>query len=178
MYKPTVSWGDDILNSRDINAIFAELESEWESLDDYLKEAQDDLKIFCHDNKIPTTESYEDFDYMVVEDEDIRKELVDLVEAVKTCELDIEDFDKEELETFRSVVSEGELYSSDWNGGEALILESYFQDYAKELAEDLGSISGKEEWPLNHIDWESAADDMKQDYSSIEVEGYTYYVRS
>lgn len=58
-----------------------------------------------------------------------------------------------------------------------LIRDSYFQDYAQEMAEDIGAISGDASWPKNHIDWESAAQELQIDYSSVEFDGTTYWYR-
>jgi hypothetical protein len=60
---------------------------------------------------------------------------------------------------------------------ETLIHEDSFTDYAQQMAEDLYGpeiISG---WPGGYIDWEWAARELRQDYSSVEVSGDTYYYR-
>lgn len=66
----------------------------------------------------------------------------------------------------------------DWRYGETLIRDSYFEDYARQLAEDIGAIKGDEQWPCSYIDWERAADALKQDYMSTEFDGVTYWVRA
>ena len=66
---------------------------------------------------------------------------------------------------------------ADWNYGETFIREDYFETYARELAEDIGSVSRDMPWPLTHIDWKAAADDLLQDYTSVEVNGWTFYAR-
>jgi hypothetical protein len=58
-----------------------------------------------------------------------------------------------------------------------MIRESYFQEYAQELAEDCGMIQKDARWPNNCIDWGAAADALKGDYTTVEYEGVTYYVR-
>lgn len=58
-----------------------------------------------------------------------------------------------------------------------LIREDKFKDYAQELAENTGAISSDAQWPLNCIDWEQAASELAQDYSSIDFAGESYYVR-
>jgi len=55
--------------------------------------------------------------------------------------------------------------------------KAYFQDYAQELAEDIGSINKDAAWPNNHIDWEAAADELLTDYTEVEIGGITYYYR-
>ena len=64
----------------------------------------------------------------------------------------------------------------DWMHGATLIPEDDFTEYARELAEDIGTDSNAP-WPLNCIDWDFAAKELKQDYSSVEFEGTTYLYR-
>ena len=58
-----------------------------------------------------------------------------------------------------------------------LIRDSYFQDYAQELADEIGAIDNKIGWPNTCIDWEKAARELQWDYSSVEVNGVTYWTR-
>lgn len=58
-----------------------------------------------------------------------------------------------------------------------LIRESYFRDYAEELAVDCGMVNSQASWPNNCIDWEQAARELKYDYTSTEIDGVTYYFR-
>jgi hypothetical protein len=67
---------------------------------------------------------------------------------------------------------------ADWAHGEVFIRDSYFKDYAKEMAEDIGAISMEATWPNNYIDWDSAADALQQDYTSFELDGVTFWARS
>lgn len=53
-----------------------------------------------------------------------------------------------------------------------------FEEYAQELAEDIGAIDRNSVWPNNCIDWEKAADELQYDYSSVDIDGKTYYFRS
>ncbi len=59
-----------------------------------------------------------------------------------------------------------------------LIHETYFEDYARELADDCGMLDKDAGWPANHIDWDAAADALKQDYTTVEYDGDTYFLRS
>ena len=61
--------------------------------------------------------------------------------------------------------------------GVALIADSYFEDYAREFAEDIGAVPRDAGWPTSYIDWERAADALKMDYTSIEADGRTFWVR-
>lgn len=63
------------------------------------------------------------------------------------------------------------------NEGSA-IPEDEFEDYAEQLAEDIGAIDREARWPLNRIDWEAAAEDLKVDYTEFDFDGTTYLVRA
>ncbi len=58
-----------------------------------------------------------------------------------------------------------------------LIRDSYFTEYAQELAEECGMVDPKASWPTRCIDWEQAADELKTDYTSTEIDGVTYWYR-
>ena len=58
-----------------------------------------------------------------------------------------------------------------------LIRDSYFRDYAEELADDCGMIPKDAKWPLNCIDWEHAARELRYDYSGVDIGGVTYWTR-
>jgi antirestriction protein len=59
-----------------------------------------------------------------------------------------------------------------------LIPEDDFTEYAQELAEEIGAITQEQRWPTYCIDWERAARELKMDYTSVEVNGITYYFRA
>lgn len=84
--------------------------------------------------------------------------------------------DKEELMALLALQDEAEGYS-DWKYGAQLIRDSYFTEYAQNLAEELGYIQPNVTWPYNCIDWDEAADELKVDYTSVEFDGVTYWVR-
>ena len=72
---------------------------------------------------------------------------------------------------------EVDSYTSEWQYGATIIHEDYFRDYAEQLADDIGAISKNQSWPLNHIDWDAAADELKTDYSEVTFDGNSYWVR-
>ena len=88
----------------------------------------------------------------------------------------LDDDEHEELNALRAICDEGESFP-DWGYGVTLIRDSYFTEYAQELAEDIGAISHDAQWPLAYIDWDRAANALKMDYSTVEIEGCTYYGR-
>ena len=66
----------------------------------------------------------------------------------------------------------------DWKYGETLVRDSYFTDYAQQLAEDVGAVDANASWPNNCIDWERAARELKVDYTAVDFDGVTYWIRS
>ena len=41
----------------------------------------------------------------------------------------------------------------------------------------MGAVPRDAGWPTSYIDWERAADALKMDYTSIEADGRTFWVR-
>jgi len=108
-------------------------------------------------------------DLLVCEDEDCNAE-----RPVSDDERDEHDVRAELL----ALVEEIEGYSGDTaRDGITLIRDSYFKEYAQELAEDTGAIGSERQWPTYCIDWEWAARELQQDYSAVEYDGVTYWVR-
>lgn len=87
--------------------------------------------------------------------------------------------EREEWDELRKLADECRDYSEDFEYGATLIRDSYFQEYAQELAEDIGAINtdATHGWPFNCIDWEQAARELRMDYSSVEFSGVNYWVR-
>ena len=105
------------------------------------------------------------------------RDVIDRIEYLEADLDDISDDEAEELAKLKDIAEEGSNTAEDWEYGEAFIAEWHFEDYARELAEEIGAIDPNANWPLNRIDWTAAAEDLKMDYSSIEVNGTTYYCR-
>jgi TolA-binding protein len=84
---------------------------------------------------------------------------------------------KEELDSLIDICDEGELLSSDWEHGESLIREDYWVEYCKELVTDIGDLPKDVPFYIE-IDWDKTAENISQDYSTIDIDGETYYIRS
>ena len=67
-----------------------------------------------------------------------------------------------------------------WDDGITFVKDSYFEEFAEDEAEQLGYFRNcdKNAWPYNCINWSFAADQLQQDYSSVEFDGETYWYRS
>ncbi len=80
----------------------------------------------------------------------------------------------DELKLLRQVNEQGSDYSSDWSRGVRLIHDNVFTEYVREMIEEEYDTS---KWPYRHIDYDSASEEMKSDYTVIEADGETYYIR-
>lgn len=89
----------------------------------------------------------------------------------------LDESEKRELKDLQLLAQDGEKATSDWAHGVTLINDSYFEDYAREFASDIGAISDDDKWPANHIDWPEAAKELQQDYSSVEYDDHTFWLR-
>tara|TARA_Y100000034_G_C6858259_1_gene390308 strand:- start:1079 stop:1438 length:360 start_codon:yes stop_codon:yes gene_type:complete len=116
-------------------------------------------------NEISNTED-------MIDSRDIIARIAELVD-----DEDRDEDETQELEALQALEQEAED-CCEWNDGEALIADHHFEKHAQELAEDIGAINGAESWPLNHIDWEGACRDLKFDYTQVDFDGATYWVRS
>ena len=112
------------------------------------------------------------------------RDLTDRADELRTMRDDGEIRHEEitELEQIEKVLAEleGEGGDHDWEGAwypGSLIRDSHFRDYAREMAEDVGAVDPQAKWPMNCIDWHQAARELQMDYSSIEIEGVTYWYR-
>ncbi len=115
-----------------------------------------------------------------------REALADVVTDAEADELEaataaVAAWDKsdegEELRDLKVFAEAAEGYAADWKHGETLISEGYFEQYARDLAEELDMIPAKSAWPENCIDWEQAAEELKQDYTEITYRGDSWLVR-
>jgi len=149
----------DIFDSRDVIARIGDLEStvtQWEA-------DEDDLTLPC----IVCREPYGD--HVTEPDGDV---------ALIFCPTSDED-ERRELEQLREFEKYASSEIPDWPYGETFIAESYFEEYAQQLAEDITSYDSRNEtWPFTYIDWTAAAEALQQDYTEVELLGYTFWARA
>lgn len=82
-----------------------------------------------------------------------------------------------ELITLAALVKEiNACAGDDAEDGVTLIRDSYFESYARELVEEIGDLP-KGIPHYIEIDWERTAANIQQDYTSVEFDGVTYWVR-
>ena len=178
--------GEDIIDSRDIIAFIDERESDLESLNDEIEEVESEIsdidsKIEDFEEEIELLQDSEDEDEIEEREEaekelgaleDERSNLEERLGCLKDDAAEIE----EELGPYRDLAEQAEGYG-DWRYGEALINEDYFEEYAQQLAEDIGAVNSEMAWPCDHIDWEAAADALKIDYMTVTFAGVDYLMR-
>jgi hypothetical protein len=132
------------------------------------------------DDIIDSREVIERIETLASEAEDLFRESVEDDDAETPPGFDpthwLESWDAEEYRALVALAEAGEG-TADWTHGATLIRESYFEDYAREFAQDVYGYSEDSSWPLRHIDWEAAADELKIDYSEIDFDGVAYFVR-
>ena len=103
----------------------------------------------------------------------------DVIARIEDLESD-EDRDKDEQDELDALIAlrdEAAGYAPDWEFGEALIKDSYFEAYTEQLADDIGAIDSNATWPLNCINWDLAASELQLDYTSVEWDGVAYWIR-
>jgi hypothetical protein len=159
----------DVLDSRDIIEELEALESEQGALIDEYNEAKEEADGEPSerlDNAINALSSFWDYP-----PEDIES-------AVVALEISTDCFNGlEELWALRQLAEQCED-CGDWLHGATLIRDTYFKEYAQELADDIGAIDSNAGWPTCHIDWDAAAESLRQDYTEVEFDGVTYLIRS
>lgn len=148
----------DIIDSRDVIARISELEGRLE--DEHNSQVKED--------EANNASAADDNDKVIV--------ITDFEEWLK---LGVDNGEDEcvELVTLRAFAEEASGVA-DWRHGEAFIRDSYFEEYAWDLAEDLyGKELSEPRWPFDCIDWGRAADALLADYSAYDFDGVTYYAR-
>lgn len=148
---------DNIIDSRDVIARIEELESE-----------RADLVEVVTDAEAAYSEASTDEDI-----EDAERDREAAADALTEWDNDY----AEELAALKSLADQCEGYG-DWEYGETLIRESYFQDYAQQFAEDCGMIPKDLAWPCTCIDWEQACRELKTDYTEVDFDGVSYFMRA
>lgn len=132
-----------------------ELRSEREELQSAIEEAGD-----SQEASMPEPEQEARMNFACWE-EDNAEELAELEEL---------------LEELRGAGGGDHQWEGDWYPRE-LIADYDFEDYARELAEDIGAVKADAGWPNNCIDWKQAARELAMDYSMVTFRGTDYYWR-
>lgn len=154
----------DRIDMEEITTRYAELRDERADLetdrDDAESEAQEDQP--DAEAQTAADEAWAAADHALKAwDEDNAEELRELAELI---------------EELRGAGGGDHQWEGDWFPSE-LIAEDDFEEYAEELADSIGAVPSNAAWPLTCIDWKEAAEQLAQDYSSVDYQGKSYYWR-
>lgn len=137
-------------------------------------------------NDVSNTADIIDSRDVIARIDELESELADLIEATEAEDYQPsasdelqqwhEDYD-DELKALKALADEAEG-AGDWRHGETLIRDSYFEEYAQQLADDIGAVKNDAGWPNSYIDWKAAAEALQMDYTSVDFDGVTYWIRS
>lgn len=181
---------DDVIDSRDVIKRIEELDSERQDLIDAVEAAVEALNDARQARAAAMADADGDRESAERADEaayDAEVALKDAKAALLewTGNLDdvagvevIEPSDEaRELAELESLQEQCDGYFSDWTRGATLIADSYFEEYARELASDIGAIQRDVGWPCDCIDWAQAAGELKMDYTEVDFGGVSYQIR-
>ena len=115
----------------------------------------------------------------IIDSRDIIERITDLTDRTEDPDQvdPLDEDETRELAQLKALADEASGYPADRQYGEALIRDSYFTQYAEQLADDIGAIKADAGWPLDYIDWEAAAEALQVDYSTVEHGNITYWIR-
>lgn len=103
----------------------------------------------------------------------------DVIERITELEAEcgLTEDEQFELEALYDLREEAERGVEDWAYGETFIADHYFEEYARDLADNIGAVDPDAGWPNDFIDWGAAAEALKMDYTTFEFRGTTYWAR-
>jgi hypothetical protein len=109
------------------------------------------------------------------------EDMTDTFEDIRFEEEEIESWKEDwftELEVIEAINDLENSVGSEWSYGVTLINEDDFEDYCKELIEEIGDLpSDLPSYISNNIDWSGVADDLRVDYAEVDFRGETYLFR-
>ena len=129
----------------------------------------------------------------MIDSRDIIDRLEEVIEEIEELEESIEDEQEltedgykvkrsdeldeliEERDMLESICEQGSD-CEDWKYGVTLISDDYFVEYCQELVSDIGDLP-RDIPSYLVIDWEATADNIRQDYTEIDVNGRVYWAR-
>ncbi len=146
--------GSDTIDSRDVIERIEEMKGEREALEEAVTEAREALAAVKRPKKA------------------LKVALVEAAIALDEWDADNGD----ELKSLRELNDEGDKASGEWEDGATLINEDYWDDYCMGLVQDIGDLP-RDLPDYLVIDWTATAANLSQDYTQIEWDGNTFYVR-
>jgi hypothetical protein len=91
----------------------------------------------------------------------------------------IDDVSEDKLNMLRRVREEVEGYTYGWKYGVTLVHERHWVNYAKDYAYNKDYRNDRllveNQWPINCIDWDEAAEQLKLHSCFVSIDGETYF---
>ncbi len=178
----SINSSNDIIDSRDIISEIDDLESAISDFNDDITTAEEEIDDL--DSQIELLDDETELKFLI-EATDDKKEQAKFESKIKNIQDAIIEYNDqiaritsernevmEELKPLKEFADECESYAPDWNSGVVLISEDHFTEYAKDLCEEVENVPD-----YIVIDWEETAENLKIDYTTIEFEGFSFYVR-
>ena len=133
------------------------------------------------DNTIDSRDVIARIEELEAEREDLRSAMDDHntdSDAYEEANAALKEFDNseegQELIALIALAEQGEDYAPDWKYGAQLIHEDYFEEAMDELLEECGDIP--KDLP-SYLTITVDYDALKQDYTALDFDGQTYYIR-
>ncbi len=150
----------DVIDSREIGELLDELESDRQAHEDAVDEAQEALDEADAD-----------------EDKDETALIIDGLESdLAAAQKALAEWDEENGDDLKALQELRDEIGSEFTYGETLISEDYWPEYVEDLCKDIGDIP-RDLPSYIVIDWSATADNIKVDYSEIEIDGETFFYR-
>ena len=162
------------LDSRDIQSEIDNIESLKNDYESDLESLNDELNDL--ESELYDIENEEDYDDKQNDIDNKLEEIAEKENELQECEFEYNRYSEElaELESLKEEISDNSDEGFEY--GIQLIHENDIDDYLHELLIDCGYIQ-KDLPSWVEIDWQATYDNMKQDYSELELNGNTFYVR-
>lgn len=151
MTRREISNSDSYIDKREVQKRLDELQADIDSIQDEIDSLEEDRQQDQDDG----------------ESEKNQDQIASLTDSLTIAQ--------EELEPIQKLWDQIEGFED-----ETLIREDEFTDYAEEMARDVCGLTSDQmnSWPLTSINWDDAADDLKQDYEEVDFDGITYLIRA
>lgn len=178
----------DTIDSRDIiaryEALSSELTDRWEEhVSDLLDIIEEMRDVARDEGRLLDVEDGEDISlYAEARDHDphccawlrFREDFDAWVSDVADADQHEFHEDAEEYLALAAIIEQGEGYG-DWACGEPLIAEDYFPEYVQEMVEECYNLKVPD---FVKIDWAGTAENVRVDYTEIDVAGNSYWMRT
>lgn len=176
LFEYDVDFGADIISMSDITDRVEALREARDALEEAEQEALDALTD-AQGNLENSIEADKAADTQAVQEAFNARE-----QAKAALAAWLESQDARELATLTDILEEtrgsggDHQFEGEWYPGE-LIAEEHFTDYVQQMLEDCGEVPRGLPWYVE-IDWGKTADNLKMDYSEVDIQGFTFLYRT